>query len=354
MPRRLASVGPALLITLAACGGDDEAPVAAPAQTGPPPAVVVAKLETQDVPILREFVARTEAVQTVEVQARVEAVLEMRDFEEGRRVKKDDVLYRLDDRTYQAELEAAKARKGQAEANLKLALEQVTVRAAEAAVARAEATLKKAQQDVARLRPLAEKDAVPRQDLDTALAAEEVAEAEVDAEEATLTNARIQEEVGIALAQAELQSAEASLDLAELDLEYCTIRSPLDGLVGRTQVNVGNLVGRGASTPLVTVSSIDPIYVTFSISEAEYLRSVAEVRAEKASGAQVPDPAERRDGEGIDVQLVLADDSVFNQVGRILTADRAVAEETGTLQILTEFPNPDGDLRPGSSAERAW
>jgi membrane fusion protein (multidrug efflux system) len=330
----------ALLLALLAPACGDDAPDGAAAVAPPAPTVVVADVEVRDVPVVRDFVARTEAVETVEVQARVEAILEEMAFEEGRTVEEGQILYRLDDDTYQAELAAAEARLEQARANLKLANEQVSVRAAEAALVQSQAKLKKAEQDVARLRPLAEKDAVPRQDLDTALAAEEVARAEVKEREATLKNAKIQEEVGILLADADVKSAESALALAQLDLDYCTIAAPLDGLIGRTQVDVGNLVGRGDATVLATVSSVDPIYVTFAISEAEYLvfQARREGRAEQEGGA------EDRDAP---IQLILADDSLYAHQGHVVSADRAVAEETGTLQLVAEFPNPDGFLRPG-------
>ena len=325
----------ALLVALGASCGDAETERDGRTNAPPAPTVVVAKVETRTVPVTREFVARTEAVETVEIQARVEALLTAMEFAEGLPVTKDQVLYRLDIRTYAAELAAAEARLAQAQANLKLANEQVSVRAAEADLLQAEAKLKKAEQDVARLRPLAEKDAVPRQDLDTALAAEEVAQAEVQAQEAFLTNSTIQEEVGILLANAEVKAAGAALELARLDNEYCTIRSPIDGLIGRAQVDVGNLVGRGEATVLATVSSVDPINVTFSISEAEYLRFDAQQRAR--GGPR----------EHVSIQLILADDSVFPHEGRYVSSERAVAEETGTLQLVAEFPNPDGSLRPG-------
>jgi len=332
--RRAGVVG--CLLTLLSSGGcsKEEEPAKTAMPSGPAPAVVVADVRQETVLLTQEFVARTEAVETVEVVARVEAVLEAREFEEGEPVTRGQVLYRLDSRTYDANLAAAKAQQGQAEADLKLAREQVSVRAAEAALAQSRAKLRKAEQDVARLRPLAEKDAVPRQDLDTAVAAEEVAQEEVNAQEATLDNAKIQEQVGILLAEAQVQAAQASVDLAELNLEYCTITAPIDGLIGRTEVTTGNLVGRGAATTLATISSIDPIYVTFAVSEAEYLDYQSRLR----DGRQKESPA---------IDLVLADDSVYGQQGTIVTADRAVSTETGTLQIVARFANPAGQLRPG-------
>jgi len=324
-----------LWTTFLAVGCSVEEEPAGRTQAPPAPAVVVAELSAETVPIYREFVARTDAVETVEIQARVEAILESMEFEEGRPVTKGQELYRLDKRTYTANLAAAEANLAQAKADLKLAQEQVSVRAAESALAQFQARLKKAQQDVARLRPLSEKDAVPRQDLDAALAAEEVAVAEVQAQEALLTNAKITEQVGILMGTARVESAQAAVDLAKLDLEYCTVTSPIDGLIGRTEVDVGNLVGRGLATTLATVSSIDPIYVTFAISEAEYLMLMRRVRAEGQDRPRQP------------VELILADDSVFDQKGEVITAERAVEVETGTLQLVAQFPNPDRELRSG-------
>lgn len=325
---------PLLAVLGASCGKDAETQRSAQAKAPPSPKVVVAEVATQTIPVVRELVARTEAVETVEIQARVEAILEKMEFEEGQRVSKDQVLYRLDERTFAAELAVAQARLAQAQANLQLAQDQVSVRAAEAGVVSARATLKKAKQDVARIRPLAEKDAVPRQDLDTSIAAEDVARANLQAEEARLTNSVIQEKVGILLATAEVKAAQGSLDLAKLNVEYCTIRSPLDGLIGRTEVSVGNLVGRLRPTTLATVSSIDPIYVTFAISEEEYLHF--STKKER-----------REEGKRDEVHLILADNSVFPHAGEVVMAGRAVAEQTGTLQIVAAVPNPNGALRPG-------
>ncbi len=340
MPHRFLARATLGLVALAGagCSSEDGAAAQSQAPAPPPPPVVVASVVRAEVPVVREFVARTEARDTVTVEARVEAVLESMEFEEGKTVSAGQVLYRLDPDTYEANLAAAQAGLARARADLKLAEEQVSVRAAEAAVASAKASLGKAEQDVARLRPLAEKDAVPRQDLDTALAALDVAKAELDAAEADLENSRIREEVGVLQAKAEVQGAEASLALAELDLGYCTITSPIDGLIGRTQVDVGNLVGVLGSSELVEVSSTDPMRATFSVSEAEYL---AFRRLDK-------------DGEkNRTVQLVLADDTIYAHEGEVVTAERAVSLETGTLQVVAEFPNPpygaftEGLLRDG-------
>ncbi|MBK9383600.1 MAG: efflux RND transporter periplasmic adaptor subunit [Planctomycetes bacterium] len=340
-PRRAASIRihPDLLwslafaIGLASCERPGEVEAQAPREVPPPPVVVFA-VEARDVDLLREYVARTEADDSVEIRARVEAVLQEMSFEEGRRVQKDQVLYRLDQRTYAANREAAQAQLARAKADLELAEKQVSVRVAEADVEQARAQQKKAEQDVARLEPLAAKQAVPQQDLDTARAALEVAVATVKAKEAVLTNAQIVEDVAKKQAAAAVSSAEAALALAELDVEYCTLKSPMDGLIGRSEVSVGNLVGRGETTLLATLDSVDPMLVLFAIGEAELLS----LQARRTPGSERTE---------LEMELSLADGSLHPQKGRFRTAERALGLETGTMQVIAEFPNPEGKLRPG-------
>ncbi|MCU0727118.1 MAG: efflux RND transporter periplasmic adaptor subunit, partial [Planctomycetes bacterium] len=259
-------------------------------------------------------------------------VLKTRHFEEGRPVEKDSILFSIDPLEYEAGLLSAKARFAKAEASLKLAKEQVSVRAAEAAVAQTRAKLKKAEKDMARLEPLVARGAVPKQDLDAAEAAVEVAQADLDAAGADLVNSKLMEGVGILLAEAEVEAARAAVTQAELDLSYCTIRSPMDGLIGLSKVSVGNLVGRGESTVLATISTIDPMRATFTIAEQEYLR------LRKGYGE------ERRTTP---IRLTLANGMVYPHEGALAVGEREIDPRTGTLIIEATFANPDGLLRPG-------
>ncbi|MEZ5987578.1 MAG: efflux RND transporter periplasmic adaptor subunit [Planctomycetota bacterium] len=265
----------------------------------PPPTVVVTDVVQRTVPIYAEFVAQTEARFTVQIRARVRGVLEEMRFKEGDTIEEGQVLYQLETDEYDANLEAAQAHLRKVEADLQAA----------------KARLGKAEQDVARYRPLAKARAVPQQDLDTALAAEQVARAEVDQ------------------AAAAIEQVKAEIIRAELDLGYTTIRSPLAGRVGRTEVDVGNLVGDGEPTLLCTVSSVDPIRVKFSIPEVDYLRLMGR-HADK----------ERRD---LPIALLLSDGSTYAHEGHFVFAERTVDLETGTLVLVAEFPNPEGLLRPG-------
>lgn len=327
---RASSVACVASLVLGAC--KQEAP---PPPPPPPVPVVVASVARQDVPIYLESVAQTVASDAVEIRARVVGLLETRNFEEGKLVKKGDVLFSIDPREYQAKLAAAKAMRDKAEADLKLAKEQVSVRAAEASVAQSEARVRKTAQDVARLEPLAAADAVPKQDLDAAVAARDVANADLDAAEATLINSKLREEVGILVGQAALDSATAAVAQAELDLGWCTVTAPMDGMIGRANVSVGDLVGRGEPTLLVTLSTVDPMHVIFTIAEQEYLRLKAKYGV---AGAQAQPPP---------LQLTLADGSVFAHPGKLVVVEREVDPRTGTLVLEAEFPNPDGLLRPG-------
>ena len=196
--------------------------------------MVVAEVVQKTVPIYSEYVAQTDARETVEIRARVQAFLEAQHFTEGTVVKKDQLLFTLDKREYETKLRQAKA---ELDVNL--------------------ARLGKAETDERRLRPLAERKAVPQQDYDNATA-------------------------NLLAAKAAVEAARSQVAEAELNLSYTTIRSPITGLVGKRLVDPGNLVGKSEATLLDTVSSIDPIRVNATLSEAEYLRFFAN-RKERAN-----------------------------------------------------------------------
>jgi membrane fusion protein (multidrug efflux system) len=265
---------------LVACGAKEQAASALPE-------VYVADVIQQDVPVYMEIVGQTRGSQDVEIRARVEGYLDSVLFTEGAFVAKGTPLYQIDPLPLQAALANAKAD-----------------------LATAEARLGRANNDVTRYRPLAEQQAVSRQELDNAVSAQEAARAQVDA-------------------------AKAGVDKATLDLGYTSITSPIAGLVGTTQVKAGNLVGRGESTLLTTVSQVDPILFRAGISEAEYLRLAKRVQetGQRAGGAEI--------------ELILADGTVHAHKGRIEAIERAVDPTTGTLAVQFTFPNPNRLVRPG-------
>ncbi len=324
-----------LAISLAACDRGKEGEKgkqAAPAP--PPPAVVVAEVIQKTVPLYSEFVAQTDAKETVEIRARVQAFLEAQHFAEGTVVKKDQVLFTLDKREYEAQLLQAKALLAKAQADLAFAKDNAIVESAKSDLDVALAGLGKAETDERRLKPLAERKAVPQQDYDNAAANLDAARAQVKSKKSSVNTAQVNQKSGIEQAEAAVAAANAAIVQAELNVSYCTIRSPIEGLIGKRQVSPGNLVGKGEATLLDTVSSIDPIRVNVTISEAEYLR-FGENRRKGKTGA------------GATLELILADGSVFPHKGRVVIADRAVDVKTGTLSIIAEFPNPDELIRPG-------
>ena len=277
--------------SIAGCGGKKAPPP-------PPPAVQVAQAIQRDVPIYVEAVGQTRGSKEVEIRARVEGFIQSVDFAEGTAVQQGQRLFTIDPKQFETTLAQAKGR-----------------------LAEAEAQLAKARQDVARYTPLAAKNAIPQQDLDTALAVERAATAGVEAESAAAKS-------------------------AEIDVGYTRVVSPVTGLVGKAEVKTGNLVGRGESTLLTTVSAIDPIHVRVAFAERDYLTLVRKRLEEvKERGAQ-PAPV-----DSANIEMVLADGSVHPQRGKVFFVDRAVDPATGTLLVEIEFPNPDKIVRPGQFAK---
>jgi len=170
--------------------------------------------------------------------------------------------------------------------------------------------LNKYEKDVARLKPLAEKRAVPQQDLDNALASVDVGKAAV-------------------------LSAQARVESAQIDLGYCDVHAPINGLIGAKQVSMGELVGKGQPTLMATMSTLDPIWFYCAVSEVQYLKAEAEVRRTSKRIAELP------------VWLILADGSTHPAKGKFVFIDRAVDVKTGTLRVRAEFANAAKLLRPG-------
>jgi membrane fusion protein (multidrug efflux system) len=322
----------ALLPALTTCDRT-KAKQAAPAPAAP--AVVVAEVVRKTVPITAEFVAQTDAMQTVELRARIQGVLERVRFKEGSDVKEGQVLFEIERTQYEAALQSARAQLAKAQAELAKAQEQVEVLRAQAELEQRQAALAKARLDVARLRPLAQAKAVPQVDLDNALAAEQVSVAGVAAAEAQLKDTELGQRIGIQQAQAAVEAGRAAVIQAQLDLAYTTIRAPVSGIIGRLDVDEGNLVGRGEPTLLATMSTYDPIKVSATVSEVDYLRF-----ARRAAGRAPSDQA-------LGLDLVLADGTLHPHRGRVTTLDRTVDPKTGTIVFEALFPNPDKLIRPG-------
>lgn len=303
----------------------------------PPPSVVVAAVDQKTVPIYSEYVGQTRADNTVELRARVEGVLQKVYFREGAPVKKGQLLFTIDKRPFQAALQSAKALAAKAVSDLAQAQQRTDVLQAQAELADSQAVLNRADQDVARLAPLAKEKAVTEQDLDAAIAAQKSARASVDARRANLTNLEAAVKYTIERAKAEVSAANARVVQAQLDLSYCDISSPMNGIIGFLQVDEGNLVGRGDATLLATVSASDPLLVNFNVSEIEYLKLTDPETAGQRAGA-------------LRFDLLLSDESLHPYQGTFRVLDRTVDPTTGTMKVEATFPNPGSYLRPGQFA----
>lgn len=271
-------------LLLAACRDSE-----APAQPPPPP-VAVAPVQQEDVPVYREWVATLDGFINAQIRPQVTGYLIAQRVREGSFVKKNALLFEIDPRPFQAALDQARAQLAQAEANES-----------------------KAARDVERDRPLAEARAIPRSQLENDVAAHRAA-------------------------QAAVKAARAQVEQARLNLGFTEIRSLIDGIVGITQVQIGNLVS--PASVLTTVSQIDPIKAYFSISEQEYLAAAERLRAAAAN----PPPATAR---RVPFHLLLAGGTEYPHTGVFLAADREVDPRTGTVRVAVQFPNPDRILRPG-------
>ncbi len=287
----LSIVGPGVVFaafaTMAGCHGKDATPPAQAQQ--PPPAVVVTPVVQRDVPVYREWIGTTAGNINAEIRPKVDGYLLRRVYAEGSFVRQGDLLFEIDARQVQSQLQ-------QSQGDL----------------AQAQAQLSKAQQDVNRFRPLAAQKAVSQQELDNALSSAAAARAVVDAKAAAVHQAR-------------------------LNLGWARVTSPIAGIAGTAQAQVGNLVS--PTTVLAIVSQCDPIRVVYPLSEQEYLRLQERIRQ---------DPAAQRD-EGL--ELILADGSVYPRRGRVLFEDREVDVKTGTISTVAVFPNPGNLLRPGQYAK---
>jgi len=283
-------VGIGCVLALGVLPGCQSAGTAAQAK---PLEVHYVEVKQEDVVIYTDFVGTVDGVENADIRARVAGYLEEVHFQEGQRVKKGDLLFTIDPVLSQAELRRA-------EGDLALA------RAAEA----------KAKVDVDRLTPLVATNAVSKQELDHATAAQQSAQAQIVA------------------AQGVVATAKASLD-------FTKVRSPIDGVIGVRQVSIGTLVGQGEPTLLTTVSRLDVVRVRFPISERLYLKHAAKL-------SQLIDGSGRRGLKNLD--LVLADGSTYPDKGWLELIDRAVSTSTGSILLEARFPNERGLLRPGQFA----
>ena len=268
----------------------------------PPPGVEVVQVQQKDVPVWSEWIGTLDGFVNAQIKPQVTGYLLRQTYRDGSFVKKGELLFEIDPRTFQAALDQAKGKLANAEGQL----------------ATLQANQVKAQNDVNRYTPLAKEQAIPQQDLDNAIQANEAAKAQVQA------------------ARAQIEAAKAQVQSAQLDLGFTKVVSLIDGIAAIAQAQIGDLVSQNAL--LTTVSTVDPIKVYFPVSEREYLNYVKEH----------PDMAKTQ--VSLTFQLILADGSVYPHKGTFSFADRQVDVKTGTLRLQAVFPNAGNVLRPGQYA----
>jgi len=282
-------------------------------KAGPPgpPTVEVVDVIQKDVPVYKEWVGTTDGFVNAIIRAQVQGYLIKQNYREGDVVKTGQALFEIDPRTFQAALDQTKGALDQAKGILEQSKANVAVQEARWATAKA---------NLARIKPLAEQNAVSQKDLDDAVGAEESTRSSVIAAKASVT-----------AAEASVVAAQANADKAALDLGFTKVTSPIDGIAGIAKAQVGNLVGPSSTQELTSVSAVNPIKVYINVSEREYLGA-------RQSNENV---------EAVPLELILADGSIFPQKGRFYLADRQVDVTTGTLKLGATFPNPGNLLRPG-------
>ena len=295
---------------LVACQKEEKA-----GSTPPPPAVEVVELIQKDVTIHSEWVGTMDGSVNATIRPQVTGYLVKQNYKEGDSVKKGQLLFEIDPRTFQAAVNQAKAALDQAVASLERAKAEVAVVDARWVTAKA---------NLGRIKPLAEQNAVSKKDLDDATGIELSTRSAVQAAKAA-----------VVAAQATVGASKAELERAQLDLEFTRVISPIDGIAGAAKAQIGNLVGPGSTEELTTVSQVDPIKVYAALSEQEYLKAA---ERQEARRGEVP------------IEMILADGSVYPHKGEFSFADRQVDVRTGTIRVTLLFPNPSNLLRPGQFA----
>jgi RND family efflux transporter MFP subunit len=277
------TLGAFLFVSLVGCAKKEEAP-----KPGPPE-VQVTEVVQQDVPLYQEWVAQLNGPINADITPKVQGYLLTQNYQNGFFVKKGQLMFEIDPRPFVAALDQAKAQ-----------------------VAVAQANLGEAENNVARDTPLVAQNAIPKKQLDT--------------DQSTL-----------AANQAQLDAAKAQMVNAQLNLEWCKVYSPIDGIAGISNSQVGDLVG--TTTKMTTISQVNPIWAYFNIPESAYLANAQKVAAIIRGGSRQSIP--------VDIEYIQANDITYPQKGSIIFVNRQIGTQTGTIQLAAAFPNPEAALRPG-------
>ncbi|HGY55837.1 MAG TPA: efflux RND transporter periplasmic adaptor subunit [Caldithrix abyssi] len=282
MEKRILFLIPVLLI-IWSCSTRDE-----PTQ---PPQVEVFVTKAADVPLYEDFVGTVAGRKDIAIRARVAGFLEGIHFNEGTMVKRGQLLYTIESQQYEAKAAAQLSKLAEAKINLA-----------------------HAESELARIKPLAETNAISQSDLDAA-------EADYEA------------------AKAVVKAAKANLRAANIELSYTKVKAPITGIIGKTKAKVGDFVGQTPNPVILNVvSQIDTVLVDFYLTEADYLRIFRNFLLNKDK---------QQEKEKDILQLILSDGTIHKEKGRVRFIDREIDVQTGAILIQASFPNPDGLLRPG-------
>ena len=271
------------------------------------PDVQVLQVQQEDVPIYGEWIGTLDGLVNADVRAQVTGYLLKQGYQEGRFVKKGQLLFQIDPRPFQAALDQAQGQLAQAKATL----------------ANAQAVQRRTELDVERYTPLVREQAASQQDLDNAVQNNLAALATIET------------------AKAQIKTYEASVETAKINLEFTRLVAPIDGVAGQAQLQVGALVGPGSGV-VTSVSTLDPIKAYFTVSEPQYLDWRKRFPTETSRWE-----ADKK----LRLQLILADGSTYPRDGTFYFADRQVNESTGAIRIAGLFPNPNNILKPGGYAK---
>ena len=288
-PKLLSTVGILLfLLITSACDKDKEA------KQAPPPPIPVVEVLQKDVPIYNYFVGQVYGQEDININARVEGFLTGIYFIEGTRVEKGKLLYTIDAEPFMAALASEKSK-----------------------VAEAQTRLINAENEYARYKPLAKTEAVSQSDVDYVKATRDAS-------------------------IAGLEAAKASLRMAEINLSYTRVKSPITGFIGKTQARIGEFVGRSPNPVIInTVSKVQNVRVQFFLTETQYLFLAREIRDRQGVGESRPKT------DKIKISLILSDGSTHPYKGKVDFVNREVDAETGAILVQATFPNPELILRPG-------
>ncbi|MDO4641016.1 MAG: efflux RND transporter periplasmic adaptor subunit [Neisseria sp.] len=294
---RIATLAAAIVLAVSACGQKEDAAQGASkggaeqsqSNQAPAPVVGVVTVQPQQVTVSTDLPGRLESRRSADILPQVSGIIKKRLFQEGSYVHAGQPLFQLDDATYAAALESARAQ-----------------------LASAQATLAKANADVTRYKPLVQADAISKQEYDAAVAAKRSGEASV-------------------------KSANAAIKSAQINVNYSRITAPISGYIGQSYVSEGTLVSTGSTTKLATIQQTNPMYVNLTQSATDVMR----LRQDIADGKM------KAVNGGVEVDIKLENGKTYAHKGRLLFADPTVNETTGQVTLRAEVPNPDNVLLPG-------